>query len=93
MIDVYFMLDGKGKGDCVGGVSLKEKHPNMKVNIWHTYKVYPITEKTILFQKNDGEFCITNGTYEHEMGTISVKIIEGILGDKWLNVRVKEKHC
>lgn len=85
MIDVYFML--KKPGECVGGVSLKEMHPNMKIHIWEAYKVYPITEKTVLFQKNDNEFCTVNGTYSHEMGEINVKYIN----DEWLNVRVKEK--
>ena len=85
MIDVYFML--KGKGECVGGISLREKHPNMKINIWETYKVYPITEKTVLFQKNDNEFCTVNGTYNHEMGLIKVNVIN----NEWLNINVKEK--
>ena len=91
MIDVYFMMDGKEKGDCVGGISLKDKHPNMPYSIWTAYKVFPITEKIVLFQKTDGEFCTTNGTYEHEMGTIKVEVIKGVLGDKWLHVNVTEK--
>ena len=89
MIDVYFIIDGKER-DCVGGISLKERHPNMHIDIWTTYKVYPITEKTILFRKNDGEFCTTNGTYEHEMGTIKVKTIQGTIGEKWLNINIRE---
>ena len=86
MIDVYFML--KGKGECVGGISLKEKHPNMKINIWETYKVYPITENTVLFKKNDNEFCTSNGTYNHEMGKISIRYIN----DEWININVKERQ-
>ena len=89
MIDVYFML--KEKGDAVGGISLKELHPTMKINIWETYKVYPITEKTVLFKKNDNEFCTINGKYKHEMGEIKVKIIDDNIGTKWLNVNIKEK--
>lgn len=90
MIDVYFMM--KGKGECVGGISLKEKHPKMKINIWTTYKVFPITEKTVMFSKNGDEFCTTNGVYQHEMGEIKVKFITGIDGDEWLNVNIKEKE-
>lgn len=91
MIDVYFMMDGKDKGDCVGGVSLKEIHPTMQIDIWTTYKVHPITEKTVLFKNNKNEFCTINGTYEHEMGTIKVETISGVLEDKWLHVNIKEK--
>lgn len=91
MIDVYFLLDGKKPGECVGGVSLKETHPTMEIDVWTTYKVYPITEKTVLFTKNGDEFCTVNGTYEHEMGTITVNHITGLEGDVWLNVNVKER--
>ena len=84
MIDVYFML--KNKGDYVGGISLKEKHPTMGINIWETYKIYPITDKTVLFKKKDNEFCTVNGTYQHEMGQIEVKYIN----DEWININVKE---
>lgn len=87
MIDVYFML--KGKGECVGGISLKEKHPNMKINIWETYKVYPVTEKTVLFKKKDNEFCTSNGIYNHEMGIITIRYIN----DEWLNINIKERQA
>lgn len=88
MTDVYFML--KEDGECVGGISLKEKHPTMKINIWQTYKVYPITEKTVLFKRKDNEFCTINGKYNHEMGEIKIRYIEGIMGDKWVNINIKE---
>ena len=84
MIDVYFLL--KGNGDCVGGISLKEKHPTMNLDIWETYRIYPVTEKTILFKRKDNEFCTTNGIYKHEMGQIEAKIVNGM----WLNINVKE---
>ena len=84
MIDVYFML--KGNGECVGGVSLREKHPTMGINIWETYKVYPITEKTVLFRQTDNEFCTVNGTYQHEMGKISIRYIN----NEWININVRE---
>jgi hypothetical protein len=89
MINVYFMA--KGKGECVGGIALREKHPTMKVNIWEVYKVYPISEKTVLFQRNEHEFCTVNGKYEHEMGSIEIKKVTGIQGDEWINIIVKEK--
>ena len=91
MIDVYFMLDGKNTGDCVGGLSLYEVPPKGMFGWYVAYKVYYITDKTILFQQNNGEFCTTNGTYEHGMGTILTEVIKGNLGDKWLHVQVKEK--
>ena len=59
MTDVYFMY--KGKGECVGGISLRERHPTMRVNIWQTYKIYPMSDKTILFQRTETEFCTKNG--------------------------------
>ena len=85
MIDVYFML--KKPKECVGGVSLREFHPEMKVNIWQTYKVYPVTEKTVLFKRVGVEFCTNDGKYEHEMGRVTVKFIN----DEWLNVNVRER--
>ena len=87
MINVYFMLPKQWKGECVGGISLKEYHTGMKRDIWETYKVFPITEKTVLFHRKDNEFCTKNGTYEHEVGKIKVEIIH----DEWLNVQVSEK--
>lgn len=84
MIDVYFML--KKPGEAVGGISLKEKHPTMKIDIWETYKIYPITEKTVLFKRKDKEFCTTDGYFRHEMGQIEVKYIN----DEWININVKE---
>ena len=84
MIDVYFML--KGKRECVGGISLREKHPTMKTYIWQTYKVYPITEKTVLFRRQENEFCTENGSFQHEMGHIEVKYINA----EWLNINVRE---
>ena len=81
------ILLSKEKGSYVGAVSLREMHPNMKINIWQTYKVYPITEKTVLFKRKDNEFCTVDGKYEHEMGTIKIEYINNI----WLNINVNEK--
>lgn len=58
MIDVYFRL--KKPGEAVGGVSLREKNYQLKLNIWQTYKVFPITENTVLFKTKDVEFCTVN---------------------------------
>lgn len=91
MIDVYFIIDDKKPGDCVGGISLYEVPPKAMYGYYVAYKIYYITERTILFQKNNGEFCTTNGTYEHGMGTIKTEIITSVLGDKWLHVQVIEK--
>ena len=59
---------------------------NLGVDIWETYKVFPITEKTVLFKRKDNEFAVTNGRYRHEMGQINVEYING----GWLNVQVIE---
>ena len=83
MIDVYFML--KKSGEEVGGVSLQVNQHG--IQLWRVYKVYPITEKTVLFASNVDEFCTINGKYHHEMGDIEVKYME----NQWLNVRIKEK--
>ena len=80
VINAYFPI--KEKGECIGAISLWEMHPNMKIPIWQTYKIYPVSEKTILFQKNDKEFCITGNNYEHEMGIINIKEINGFINVK-----------
>jgi hypothetical protein len=84
MIDVYFPI--KKPGEAVGGISLKEVDHKLKVNIWRTYKVFFITENTVLFKKMDNEFCTINGKYNHEMGQVIVRVID----NEWLNVNVKE---
>lgn len=89
MIDVYFQMD-KGKGEAIGGISLKEKHPTMGVFIWNTYKVYPMGDNVVLFQRNGHAFVVMNGIHEHEMGTIKIKIIKGLLDDEWMNINVRE---
>lgn len=85
MIDVYFLL--LDKRECLGAISLREMHPNMKINIWQTYKVYQITENIVLFERNEKEFCVINGIHEHEMGTIKIETING----EWLHINVREK--
>ena len=86
----YYMM--KGKGECVGGIALSEKHPTMKVNIWEVYKIYPISEKTVLFQRNEKEFCTENGKYEHESCNIEIKYLDGTLpGEKWISVILHKK--
>lgn len=89
MIDVYFLMDKK-VGEAIGGISLKEKDEKLRIHIWRTYKIYPITDKTVLFQRNEYEFCVMNGAYQHEMGTIKIDYITGIMGDKWMHINVKE---
>lgn len=84
MIDAYFFL--KQPGEAVGAISLKERNANLKVDIWETYKIFPITEKTVLFKRMETEFCTTNGKYHHEMGNIQVKYID----NEWLNVKITE---
>ena len=84
MINVYFIL--KGIGECVGGISLKEKHPTMNIDVWEVYKIYKISEKTVLFKRNEKEFCVTDGYFRHEMGQIEIKYID----NKWMNINVKE---
>lgn len=84
MIDVYFELKEK-KMESIGGISLCEKDAS-GLNIWRTYKVYPITERTVLFQRNTHEFTVMDGLYEHEMGTIKIQYLNG-----YMNINVKEK--
>lgn len=84
MIDVYFELKEK-KMVCVGGLALLEKDKT-GIYVWRVYKIYPITERTVLFQRNENEFSVMDGHYKHEMGTITIKYING-----YMNVNVKEK--
>ena len=84
MIDVYFELKEK-KMESVGGLALLERDPT-GINVWRVYKIYPITEKTVLFQRNKHEFTVMNGCYEHEMGIIKIRYVNG-----YINVNVKEK--
>lgn len=82
VIDTYFPI--REKEDCIGAIALWEIHPTMKIGIWQVYKIQIVSDKTILFRKNNKEFCITGETYEHEMGTITLRRING-----FLNIRVK----
>lgn len=84
MIDVYFML--KEFGEAVGGISLKERDNLIQADVWNVYKVFPITEKTVLFKNSNKEFAVTNGSYRHEMGQIKIKYIN----NQWINVSVIE---
>lgn len=84
MIDVYFELKEK-KMESIGGLALLEKDIT-GIYVWRVYKVYPITERTVLFQRNKNEFSVMDGHYEHEMGTITIKYLNG-----YMNVNVQEK--
>lgn len=84
MIDVYFELKEK-KMESIGGLALLEKDPT-GIYVWRVYKVYPITERTVLFQRNKHEFSVMDGHYEHEMGTITIQYLNG-----YMNINVKEK--
>jgi len=84
MIDVYFELK-ETKMESVGGLALLERDPT-GINVWRVYKIYPVTETSVLFQRNKNEFVVTNGIYEHEMGTIKIRYING-----YININVKEK--
>lgn len=84
MIDVYFELKEK-KMESIGGLSLLEKDPT-GIYVWRTYKIYPITDRTVLFQRNKHEFTVMDGHYEHEMGTITIQYLNG-----YMNINVKEK--
>ena len=86
MIDVYFELK-KEMGVSIGAVSLLEVDKDTNLKIWRTYKVYPITEKTVLFRRKENEFAVTNGFYKHEMGEISIEYING-----YMNVNIREKR-
>lgn len=83
MIDVYFELKDI-KGESIGGISLRVTEPN-GLHIWRTYKIYPITEKAVLFQSNKSEFVVLNGHHIHEMGEITIQNING-----YMNVNIKE---
>ena len=84
LIDVYFELKPK-KMISVGAVALLEKDTT-GIFIWRVYKIYPISERTVLFQRNAHEFSVMDGHFEHEMGTITIKYING-----YMNVNVKER--
>lgn len=84
MIDVYFELKER-KMESIGGLALLEKDPT-GIHVWRVYKVYPMTERTVLFQRNKHEFSVMDGHYEHEMGTITIKYLNG-----YMNINVKEK--
>lgn len=84
MIDVYFELKEK-RMVSVGGLALLEKDKT-GIYVWRVYKIYPITERTVLFQRNENEFSVMDGHYEHEMGTITIKYLNG-----YMNVNVQEK--
>ena len=83
MIDVYFIQ--RGKGECIGAVSLKEYDPLINAPVWQTYTIYIITDKTLLFKRTEKEFCVVDGFFKHEMGNIKIKYING-----WVNVNVIE---
>ena len=84
MIDVYFELKEE-KMKSVGGLALLERDPT-GIYVWRVYKVYPITERTVLFQRNKHEFVVMDNHYEHEMGDINIKYLNG-----YININVKEK--
>lgn len=84
MIDVYFIM--KKMGEEVGGISLEEKDPSTGLKIWRAYKVYPITERTVLFQRNKHEFAVMDGEYKHEMGTIRIQYMNN---REYMNINVR----
>lgn len=71
--------------ESIGGLALLEKDPS-GLSIWRVYKIYPITERTVLFQRNKHEFVVMDNHYEHEMGEINIKYLNG-----YMNINVKEK--
>lgn len=84
MIDVYFELKEE-KMVSIGGLSLLEKDAS-GIYVWRAYRIYPLTERTVLFQRNSHEFSVMDGHYDHEMGTITIQYING-----YMNVNVKER--
>lgn len=83
MIDVYFML--KGKGECVGAISLSESDPDTRKTIWNTYKVFPINKNMVVLKRPKSELYILNGKGKHEMGQIKIQYI-----NEWININVTE---
>lgn len=85
MIDVYYMT--KEKGECLGGVSLREYDEERGAYIWNTYRIYQATNEVLYFMRFDCEFYLTIGkTMKHEMGTIMAKKVN----DEWININVRE---
>lgn len=85
MIDVYFELK-KEMGVSIGGLALLEVDQETELKIWRVYKVYPVTEKTVLFKRNKHEFAVVNGFYKHEMGEIKIEYLNG-----YMNINIRER--
>lgn len=82
MIDVYFLE--KRIGECIGAVSLREYEHRINRHIWNTYMIYMGKDKSLLFERTEKEFFVTDCFFNHEMGQIKIKYING-----WVNVNVR----
>ena len=80
VMTVYF--PEKKPMQCVGAIGLLERDKS-GLEIWRVYKIYPLTEKSVLFQRNNNEFAVVNGKYMHEMGEITISYDSG-----YINVKV-----
>lgn len=85
MIDVYFEQKEE-KMKCLGGISLLEKGTD-GIYTWRVYLIYPLTDRTVLFQRKGNEFSVMDGHYEHEMGTITINYI-----NDYMNINIRPKR-
>ena len=85
VMTVYF--PEKQNMHCVGAMGLLEKDVS-GLEIWRVYKIYPMSERSVLFQRNKNEFAVVNGKYDHEMGEITIERDNGFINVK---VTVKEE--
>lgn len=93
MVDVFLRMLKDEQGnfiykECIGGITIRDKVPDINCFAWTAYKIYPITPNIVLFQYDEKrEFVVQNGVYEHpHAGKIEIEM----MGD-YMNIVVTEK--